>query len=327
MLRIATRRSALAQAQAFQTARLIARRTGAEFELVPMATTGDLHPDRAVGDFETKGLFVDTIRKAVLDGDCDLAIHSYKDLPTDPVPGLVVGAVPQREDPRDVLITRDGYALVNLPPLATVGTSSERRRLQLLRAKPSLQVLPARGNLDTRLRKVADGELDAVVVAFAGLRRLYSPQEAGGIGPLGLPLKAAPLEAGECVSAAGQGALAVECREDDDDARAVCTQIDDRPTHHRVRAERAFLNRLGGGCLAPVGALCTLTGVGALDLVGVMADPVHRRVLRASHQGPYGEPERVGSDLAEQMLGMGGEAMLASIAAVRDRHAAGGAAH
>src|SRR5687768_11389634 len=206
-----------------------------------MATSGDLAVDIPVDQVDVKGMFVDTIRAAVLNGDCDLAIHSYKDLPTDQQPGLVIGAVPEREDPRDILISRDGYALSTLPAVATVGTSSERRRLQLLRAKPALQVLPIRGNLDTRLRKVADGEYDAVVVAYAGLRRLYAPKEAMGLGPLGLPLKAAPLEPGECLPAAAQGALAVECRSDDDRVLGLVRQIDHIPTRRTVAAERALL--------------------------------------------------------------------------------------
>ncbi|HVM15052.1 MAG TPA: hydroxymethylbilane synthase [Egibacteraceae bacterium] len=317
MLRIATRRSALARAQAFQTGRLITEHTGAEFALVPMATTGDLSPERAIGAFDTKGLFVDTIRRALLDGEVELAVHSYKDLPSDEVAGLVVGAVPAREDPRDVLVTRRGHGLATLPAIATVGTSSERRRVQLLRSKPGLQVLPVRGNLDTRLRKVADGELDAVVVAFAGLRRLYVPEEAGGVGALGLPLRAVALEPGEVLSAPAQGTLAVECRADDADALAICRQIDDEAAHRAVRAERAFLARLGGGCLAPVGALATLTGLGALELLGMLADPVRRRVLRLSDTGPYDQPERLGESLADQAVAAGGAAMLESIEATR----------
>lgn len=316
-LRIATRRSALARAQAFQLGRLIARRTGADFELVPLATSGDLAPDKAIDRFETKGLFVDTVRQAVLDGDCDLVVHSYKDLPTQDCDGLTIAAVPEREDPRDLLVARDAYALSTLPALATVGTSSERRRLQLLRSKPGLQVLPLRGNLDTRMRKLDDGEFDAIVVAFAGVRRLYAPKEAGGVGPLGLPLKAIALEPGECLPAAGQGALAVECRTDDEDARAVCAQIDHLPTRRQVAAERAFLEALGGGCLAPVGALCSLTGAGGLELAGMLGDPVRRHVLRMTLAGPYDRPEQLGRDLAADVLTAGGEAMVESIAALR----------
>ena len=301
MIRIATRRSALAKAQAFQTGRLLQRRTGEPFELVPMATSGDLAVDIPVDQVDVKGMFVDSIRAAVLNGDCDLAIHSYKDLPTDPTAGLVIAAVPEREDPRDILISRDGYVLATLPALATVGTSSQRRALQLLRAKPSLQVLPVRGNIDTRLRKVADGEYDALVVAYAGLRRLYAPKEAMGLGPLGLPLKAAPLEPGECLPAAAQGALAVECREDNDRVRDLCKQIDHQPTRRTVAAERAMLGAIGGGCLAAVGALCSVTGSGTLELLGMAGDPDRRQMVRMSWQGPYAEPEKLGENLAAEL--------------------------
>jgi hydroxymethylbilane synthase len=307
-VRIATRRSALARAQAHQTGMLISQRTGADFELVPMATTGDRNPDRAVGDFDVKGMFVDTVRQAVLDGDCDLVIHSYKDLPTEPVEGLALAAVPRRADPRDVLITRDGYAFANLPPTAIIGTSSERRRLQLLKVKPGLQVLPVRGNLDTRLRKVADGELDGIVIAAAGMQRLFAPPEQGGIGALGLPLKAYILEPGECLPAAAQGALAIECRADDDDAFAICKQVNDLATQAQVAAERAYLGALGGGCLAAVGALCTLTGDGALELIGFSGDPKRRRTIRLSAQGPYKQPEALGQRLAADVAAAMGDA-------------------
>ncbi len=301
MIRIATRRSALAKAQAFQTGRLLQRRTGEEFELVPMATSGDLAVDIPVDQVDVKGMFVDTIRASVLSGDCDLAIHSYKDLPTDPTPGLAIAAVPEREDPRDILISREGYALATLPPVATVGTSSQRRALQLLRAKPGLQVLPVRGNIDTRLRKVADGEYDALVVAYAGLRRLYAPKEAMGLGPLGLPLKAAPLEPGECLPAAAQGALAVECREGDDRILSLCRQIDHQPTRRTVAAERAMLGGIGGGCLAAVGALCSVTDSGTLELLGMAGDPDKRRMVRLSWQGAYDKPEELGDNLAAEL--------------------------
>jgi hydroxymethylbilane synthase len=301
VIRIATRRSALAQAQAFQTGRLMQRRTGEPFELVPMATSGDLAVDVPVDQVDVKGMFVDTIRAAVLDGDCDVAIHSYKDLPTQRTPGLVIAAVPEREDPRDILISRDGYALATLPALATVGTSSERRKLQLLRAKPGLQVLPVRGNLDTRLRKVADGEYDAVVVAYAGLRRLYAPKEAMGLGPLGLPLKAAPLEPGECLPAAAQGALAVECRENDNRALDLWRQVDHMPSRRAVAAERAMLDGIGGGCLAAVGALATPSGFNQLELLGMAGDAARRQMVRLSWQGPYDKPDELGRNLAAEL--------------------------
>ena len=304
MIRIATRRSALAQAQAFQTGQLLSERTGSPFELVPMATSGDVQSDVPVGEVDVKGMFVDSLRRALLAGEVDVAIHSYKDLPSDSVPGLIVGAVPVREDPRDLLVTRDGAPLSMLPAMATVGTSSERRKLQLLRAKPALQVLPVRGNLDTRLRKVADGEFDAVVVAFAGLRRLYRPESEGGVGALSLPLKAVALEPGECLPAPAQGALAIECREDDEDALAACRLVSDRFTEAAVSAERAFLERTGGGCLAAVGALCTLTGTGGLELAGMIGDPGRRQVVRRTSLGSFEDPVGLGRSLADELRGM-----------------------
>lgn len=300
VVRIATRRSALARAQAFQTGTLLAARSGIDFELVAMATTGDRAPRRAVAEFDTKGLFVDTVRQAVLDGDCDLVVHSLKDLPSEPVDGLTLAAVPPRADPRDMLVTRDGHGLVTLPAAAVIGTSSERRRLQLLRAKPGLQVVPVRGNLDTRMRKVADGELDGVVVAAAGMQRLLTPPEHGGTGPLGLPLRACLLEPGECLPAAGQGALAVECRADDAAAVALCAAIDDDDSRRRVRAERALLAAVGGGCLAAVGALCTPVG-GQLELAGMLGEPGRGRVVRLSARGPAGDPERLGAALGADL--------------------------
>lgn len=308
-LRIATRRSALARAQATQLGQAL----GVAFELVPMATTGDLHPDRAVESFDTKGLFVDSIRKAVLSGDCHLAVHSAKDLPNEDVPDLTVGAYPRREDPRDVLITREGHTIGSVPSLATIGTSSARRRLQVLRIRPDLQVLPIRGNIDTRLRKVADGEFDGVVVALAGLRRLYTSEEYGGVGPLGLPLRAVTLEPGECLPAPAQGALAVECRSDDTATAEMLSAVDDPTARVSVRAERGFQRRLGGGCLTPIGALATVAGAN-LELAGMLADPVHRRVVRQTASGSVATPDQVAEDLAARIRELGGDIMLEHIA-------------
>ncbi len=305
-LRIATRRSALARAQAFQTGLLLRHRTDRGFALVPLSTSGDTD-QRPVGQVDVKGMFVDTTRAAVREGEADLVVHSYKDLPTELAPGLVLGAVPLRADPRDVLVARGGLAFSTLPPTAIVGTSSERRRLQLLRVKPGLQVLGVRGNIDTRLRKVHEGEYDALVLALAGLQRLYVPEEMGGVGALGLPLTAVPLEPGEMLSAPAQGALAVECREDDDATRDLLRRIDDAPTRTTAAAERAFLARVGGGCLAAVGALATITELGTLELAGMVGDPARRRMLRLTREGVYSAPEDLGTRLAEQMLASVGE--------------------
>ncbi|WP_370327050.1 hydroxymethylbilane synthase [Euzebya sp.] len=301
MIRIATRRSALARAQAHQTGVRISERTQKPFELVPMSSTGDDHPERRIDAFDVKGLFVDTIRQSVIDGECHVAVHSFKDLPSEPHPDLVVAAIPGREDPRDLLVTREGRTFASLDANAIVGTSSERRRLQLLRVKPGLQVLPLRGNLDTRLRKVAEGEYDAVVVALAGLKRLYTPPERGGVGALELPLKAVPLEPGEMVPAPAQGAIAIECRRDDARTLSLLEAVDHRPTRKAVEAERSFLATLGAGCTTPVGALCTLTGLGGLELLGMLGDPTARRVLRSSIAGGFDQGIEIGRTLAEEM--------------------------
>lgn len=269
--------------------------------MVPLSSTGDDHPERRIDAFDVKGLFVDKIREAVLTGDCQVAVHSYKDVPTEPHPELTVVAVPGREDPRDLLVTRDGRPFAALAGGAIVGTSSERRRLQLLRVKPSLQVLPLRGNLDTRLRKVADGEYDAVVVALAGVKRLYTSPENGGVGPLDLPLKAVPLEPGEMVPAPAQGALAIECRADDARTTQALEAVDHLPSRRAVETERAFLAAVEGGCTTPVGALCSLTGLGGLELLGMLGDPKNRRVLRLSTSGGFDQAIDIGTRLGTEM--------------------------
>ena len=288
----------------------LAAATGRAAELVPMSTTGDEQPDRAIEAFDTKGVFVDRTRQAVRDGDCDLVVHSYKDLPTAPAPGLVIAAVPPRADPRDLLVTREGLRLSAIPRTHpfTVGTSSSRRRAQLAKARRDLLLQPLRGNLDTRLRKVADGDLDAVVVALAGVQRLGAVEHA---------VKAVPLEPGELLSAPAQGALALECREDDEDTRAALAAVDDPVTSLCVRAERVFLAALAGGCTAPIGALATLrTGTvddGRVELLGLVADPNGTRVLRASHEAATSAVDDLGRTLAATLLGQGGDEILAAL--------------
>jgi len=269
-----------------------------------MSTTGDDNPDRAIESFDAKGLFVDKTRQAVLAGDCDFVVHSYKDLPTAPAPGLVIACIPARVDPRDVLVTRAGTRLADLPRnrVVHVGTSSARRRAQLLKARRDLQVQPLRGNLDTRLAKVVDGQLDAVVVAMAGLLRLG----------VDVPLKAIPLEHGECLHAPAQGALAIECRSDDIATRAALGALDDAETRAAVTAERALLVGLEGGCTAPIGAhaeVRVIDGRPRLELLGMLADPNGTRLVRASHQGGLDAPETLGLALAAT-LAVEGEPIL-----------------
>lgn len=293
--RIATRRSALARAQAGQVADALQTLTGRPAELVAMATTGDEHPDRAIESFDAKGLFVDRTREAVRDGDCDLVVHSYKDLPTEPAPGLVIGAIPRRVDPRDCLVTRDGARLADLPRdrPPTVGTSSARRRVQVLKVRRDAVVQPLRGNIDTRIGRVADGDLDAVIVALAGLLRL---------GPTLDGLQVVPLEHGECLHAPAQGALALECRGDDRDTLDALAGLDHPRTKRAVVAERFLLMALEGGCTAPIGAHAEevpgTDGRPRLELLGMYADAGGTVVARASHQAAITEPELLGTTLA-----------------------------
>lgn len=308
--RVATRRSALARAQASHVADALAAATGRPAELVPLATTGDDHPERALESFDRKGVFVDGTRQAVLAGDCHLVVHSYKDLPTAPADGLMIGAVPTRVDPRDALVTRAGHRLADLPRDVVVGTSSPRRRAQLSRSRRDLLVQPIRGNLETRLRKVVDGEVAAVVVAVAGLLRLR---------PSGLPLTVVPLEHGELLHAPAQGALAVECRVDDPVTRAALAQLDDPVTRSEVAAERALLAHLEGGCTAPIGAhatrLTSPSGGARLELLGMLSDPSGTRMYRASHEASADDPDRLGVAMAVTLREAGGDAVLAALRA------------
>jgi hydroxymethylbilane synthase len=301
MLRLATRRSKLARAQAHQVGELLAERAGDGFELVLVSTTGDEHPDQAVAAFDSKGLFVDGTRRAVLAGDADFAVHSAKDLPSGSAEGLVLAAVPRRADPRDALVTVDGRPLSQLPAGAVVGTSSARRALQVRHARSDVEIVGLRGNLDTRLGKVAAGELDACVIAMAGLQRLLTPPERGGVGQLDVGVQVCPLEPGECLPAPAQGSLAVECRSDDQAARGAGKLIDDRTAHTRLLAERSLLARLDAGCLSAVGALGSLTGVGGLELMGMWGDPDSERMVRLSLTGGYDKPTRLGRDLADDL--------------------------
>ncbi len=310
--RIATRRSALARTQARTVADALTAATGRPAELVPLATTGDEHPDRAIEAFDAKGLFVDGTRQAVLEGDCHLVVHSYKDLPTEPQPGLTIGAVPARVDPRDALVSRAGWRLAELPrdrPI-TVGTSSPRRRAQLQRHRRDVLVQPLRGNLDTRLRRVADGELDAIVVALAGILRLR-PDVPG--------LMVVPLEHGEILHAPAQGALALECRVDDAVTRKALRRLDDPATRTAVSAERELLLHLQGGCTAPIGAHATVhagpTGHDRVELLGMLADPSGTRLLRASHETGADEPQLLGRAMAATLLEAGGTDILATMKA------------
>jgi len=298
-LRIGTRGSPLALRQAEEVKDLLLQlHPGLEVKLVKIRTTGDKITEAPLATIGSKGIFVKEIEEALLRGEIDLAVHSMKDLPTRLPPGLTIGAVPPREDPRDALVSRDGRYLHELSPGVKIGTSSLRRRVQLLRIKASWQIVPLRGNLDTRLRKLREGEVEAIVVASAGLRRLGLQHQARQLLPPELLLPAA-----------GQGALAVECREGDG-VMELLGPLNHPQTALEVRAERAFLERMGGGCQVPMGALARSVQ-GQVRLRGMVSSLDGRRFFVGEEEGLGAE--EVGRRLAERLLREGAEKVLEEI--------------
>ena len=301
-LRLGTRRSLLARTQSEHVAAALRAATGHDVELVEVVTAGDTSTAslRTIGG---AGVFVSALREAVVLGHVDLAVHSLKDLPTAPADGLVLAAVPQREDPRDVLVARDGLALAELEDGARVGTGSPRRAAQLRALGLGLEVVDIRGNVDTRLRMVTQGALDAVVLARAGLLRVGRADEATEVLD---PLLMLP--------AAGQGALAVECRADDGVVLEAAGRLDDAVSRAAVTAERALLAALEAGCTAPVGALAEV-GLGdageELFLRAVVAAADGSAVLRRSSTGSPDAAEDVGRALAAELLADGAADLVA----------------
>jgi hydroxymethylbilane synthase len=296
-LRLGTRASALALTQSELVAARL-RASGWTVELVRVRTEGD----RSTGSLAAMGgtgVFVTALREALLDGRCDIAVHSLKDLPTTPANGVALAAVPEREDPRDVLCARDGLTLATLPAGARVGTGSPRRAAQLHLARPDLRIVDIRGNVDTRLARVGPGQddLDAVVLARAGLSRLGRLAEVTEV-----------LGPDVMVSAPGQGALAVECRSSDlDRLGAGLRVLDHPPTRLAVTAERAVLAHLEAGCSAPVGAVARVGADGAADLVAVAVSPtgVAFRGRRTGRVATAADADRLGADLAAELLARG----------------------
>ena len=298
MIRVATRASALAMAQARAVVDPLAA-AGLRVELVPMRTEGDRLAEARLAVVGGKGLFVREIEEALLRGDVDVAVHSLKDLPAEQPPGLCLAAFPERVDPRDVLVARRPVRFADLPRGAVLGTSSPRRRALALALRPDLTVEPIRGNVDTRLRKLEHGEWDAVVLAAAGLARL-------GI----RPAHAEPLAADVFVPAVGQGVLAVEARADDAATLAALRALDHEPTRVCALAERAFLRRLGASCVTPMAAHARLAG-GRVVLDGVVASEDGRTLLRETAEGSAEHPAAVGTQLAEALLARGAAGVVA----------------
>jgi hydroxymethylbilane synthase len=293
-LRIGTRRSDLALAQAGEV-RLLLKEIGVEAELVPLTTSGDEGTSADASPSGLKGLWIDTIVTALRDGEIDLAVHSAKDLPAEDDPDLVIGAVPERADPRDVLVLRGER------PLSAgmwVGTSSLRRRAQLLAANPGVEVAHLRGNVPTRLRKLDAGEIDAIVIAAAGLDRLRLR-----------PSRARALSVGTMVPAPGQGCLAVQCRAADREVRAMLSTLEHHASGIALETERALVRRIGGGCDLPLGAIAAVKG-DAIRLAAVVAAPDGSQVLRAAAEA--GDPERAALRVAESLREQGADRILAA---------------
>jgi hydroxymethylbilane synthase len=295
-LRLGTRGSALALAQSGHVAAALTGRTGRKVELVRITTRGDTS-SAAISQLGGTGVFVTALRDALLSHEVDLAVHSYKDLPTAPSPGLVIAAVPPRQDPRDVLVARDRLVLGELPSGARVGTGSPRRTAQLNALGLGLEVVPVRGNVDTRIGFVTKGELDAVVLARAGLARL---ERLGEVTETIDPLQVLPAPA--------QGALAVECRSDDDSTVALLAVLEHEDSRAAVDAERALLAALEAGCTAPVGALADVAeGDDGLEisLRGLVTALDGTDAVRLSATGPTTEAAQVGRRLAAELLDLG----------------------
>jgi hydroxymethylbilane synthase len=302
-LRLGTRRSALALAQATAVAAAL-RAAGRQVELVEIVTEGD-RSAAALHQMGGTGVFVTELRRRLQSGEIDLAVHSLKDLPTRPDPSLRLAAVPSREDPRDALVARDGLVLAQLPAGARVGTGSPRRAAQLRALGLGLDVVPLRGNVDTRLGRVASGDLDAVVVAAAGLARLGRSAVATEV-----------IDPGQMLPAPGQGALAVECRADDAAlADRLADALDHAATRAAVGAERALLATLEAGCTAPVGALADigegeLAGESEIYLRAVVVAVDGSRAIRMSATGPLADGERIGQRLAADLLEAGASGLI-----------------
>ena len=306
-LRLGTRGSKLARWQAEWVAERL-QQLGCVVELIEIATRGDVERAQSIEEIGTRGVFTKEIQRALLSGDVDLGVHSLKDLPTEPVDGLVLAAVPERESPSDVLIcprsrATSGAALSApysvLPQGARVGTGSLRRQAQMRHHRPDLQIADVRGNVDTRLRKLDEGQFDAIVLAEAGLRRLGLADRITQRLPFNVMLPAV-----------GQGALGIECRADDAKTRAILANVEDQATRAAVTAERALLEQLRGGCRAPVGAIARVD-LGKLQLSAVVLSADGAQRLAADQAGSSGEAEALGRRVADALLAQGAAALIA----------------
>ncbi len=297
-LRIGSRGSQLALWQAHHISALL-RARGYEVEIEIIHTTGDKITEVALAKVGTKGMFTKEIEEALAAGRVDLAVHSLKDLPTELPKGFEIAAITERQDPRDAFCSVHHANFQDLPKGAHVGTSSLRRQAQLKAIRPDLEIHPLRGNVDTRLRKLEQGEYDAVILAVAGLKRLGKTQLIKQIIP-----------ADVMCPAAGQGALGIEIREGDAKIRDLLKFLDDPKARAATSCERALLNSLGGGCQVPIGAFAEMRD-GKLHLESIVADPDGSKVLRDSRDGT--DPEQLGNDAGAALLARGGDKILEAV--------------
>lgn len=289
-LRIGTRGSVLALAQTQLAIKALEHHHAdlkGRVEIVPIKTTGDTIVDRSLVDLGGKSLFTKEIENALLEGTIDLAIHSMKDMAAEALPGLIVPAMLEREDPRDALITREGQQLEDLPEGSLFGTSSLRRQAHVLHKFPHFQVSSLRGNVPTRLQKIEIGEFDATLLAVAGLKRLGLLEKAAQIFSLD-----------EFIPAVGQGAVGIQCREDDHVVLDLLAALNHPPTFHAVLAERAFLKALQGSCRTPLAGYAYLEGE-TLFFRGMISDPLGQNMRFISHQGSVSDAESMGEKAAE----------------------------
>jgi hydroxymethylbilane synthase len=301
LIRIGTRGSALALAQAaWVKARLEKRYPDARIETVSIKTSGDRFFEASLQSIGGKGIFTKEIEEALVRDQIDIAVHSMKDLPTLLPAGLILAAVPEREDARDALVSGGGAALAQLSSGARLATGSLRRKAQITHCRPDLRVVPIRGNVDTRLKKLDGGECDALIMAAAGLKRIGREDRITEYLPNAV-----------CLSAVAQGALGLESRENDNSIRDALAFLHDPVCCAEVSAERAFLNRLGGGCHIPVAARAVVEREN-LNLYGVIADPDGRSVYRGEVSGAVNQADDLGRELAERLLSQGADRILAT---------------
>jgi hydroxymethylbilane synthase len=290
-IRIATRKSPLAMWQAEHVADALRRaHPGLEVEILGMSTQGDKILDTPLAMIGGKGLFVKELEERMLSGDADIAVHSMKDVPVELPDGLHLSVILEREDPRDAFVSNHHASLVALPEGARVGTSSLRRQCQLADRRPDLEIVALRGNVNTRLRKLDEGEYDAIILASAGLLRLGFAERIRSF-----------ISTDDSLPAIGQGAIGIECRTEDAWVNSLLQPLHHAPTATRVRAERAMNRRLEGGCQVPIGGHATLDD-GGLKLRGLVGTVDGSEIVRAEIEGPEADAERLGTALAEELL-------------------------